>query len=44
MPELLRQKQNQLELWAAFYKTFKGSIIYKNTDSLCCTPETNIIL
>ena len=23
---------------------FKWSIIYKNIESLCCTPETNIIL
>ena len=27
-----------------FYNNFKWSIIYKNTDSLCCTPKTNIIL
>ena len=26
-----------------FYNNFKWSIIYKNTESLCCTLETNIV-
>ena len=29
---------------AIFYNNFKWSIIYKNIKSLCCPPETNIIL
>ena len=24
-----------------FYNNFKWNIIYKNIESLCCTPETN---
>ena len=27
-----------------FYNNFKWNMIYKNTESLCCTPETNIML
>ena len=27
-----------------FFNNFKWSISYKNCESLCCTPETNIIL
>ena len=27
-----------------FVRNFKWSIIVKSTESLCCTPETNIIL
>ena len=27
-----------------FYNIFKWSIIYKNFESLCCTPESNTIL
>ena len=31
------------EIQPLFSNTFKWSIIYKNIESLCCTPETNII-
>ena len=27
-----------------FYRNFKWNITYKNFESLCCTPETNIKL
>ena len=27
-----------------FYNNFKWSTIYKNIESLCCIPKTNIIL
>ena len=27
-----------------FCSKFKWSIIYKNIESLCCTPDTNVIL
>ena len=26
-----------------FYNNFKWNIIYKNTESLCCTPKTNMM-
>ena len=26
-----------------FCNNFKGSIIYKNTESLCCIPEINTV-
>ena len=32
------------EIQPLFCDNFKWSIIYKNTESLCCTPETNVIL
>ena len=32
------------EIQPLFYNNFKWSIIYKNIESLCCTPETNKIL
>ena len=31
------------EIQTLFYNSFKWNIIYKNVDSLCCTPETNIV-
>ena len=31
-------------IWPIFYNIFKWSIIYKNFESLCCTPESNTIL
>ena len=32
------------EIQPLFCNNFKWSLIYKNIESLCCTPETNIIL
>ena len=32
------------EIQPLFCNKLKWNIIYKNTESLCCTPETNIIL
>ena len=32
------------EINQLFCNNFKWSIIYKNIESLCCTPETNIVL
>ena len=29
------------DMWPLFCNNFKWSIIYKNIESLCCTPETN---
>ena len=34
---------NYKNIQPIFYNNFKWSIIYKNTESLCCTPETNIV-
>ena len=32
------------EIEPLFCNNLKWSIIYKNVESLCCTPETNIML
>ena len=32
------------EIWLLFYNDLKWSIIYKNIESLCCTPETQNIV
>ena len=31
------------EIQPIFYNNFKWNIIYKNIESLCCIPETNIV-
>ena len=36
-------KQEHRETELLFCNNFEWSIIYKNTESLCCTPEESII-